>query len=103
MKVAFISRDTLYSGRGGDTIQILKTAEYLRLLGVEVDIYRASEKIDYTRYDILHGFNVIRPADLIDHFEKFKGVKVLSTIYVDYYEFESKARGGTAGTIFRLI
>lgn len=103
MKVAFVSRDTLFSGKGGDTIQILKTAEYLQDLGVEVDIFKASEKIDYEQYDILHGFNVIRPADLIDHFENFKGIKVLSTIYVDFYEYELKARKGVAGMIFRTI
>lgn len=103
MKVAFISRNTLFTGKGGDTVQIVKTAQYLRRLGVEVDIYTAAEKIDYDKYDILHGFNVIRPADLTGHFKKFKKLKVLSTIYVDYSEYEVRARGGMIGKVVSLI
>jgi len=38
MKVLFQSRTTLFSVPGGDTVQLVKTAEYLRKLGVEVDI-----------------------------------------------------------------
>ncbi len=29
MKIAMIARSTLYTGNGGDTVQIEKTAEYL--------------------------------------------------------------------------
>ena len=36
MKVAFISRATLYSTPGGDTKQVDMTANYLRELGVDV-------------------------------------------------------------------
>lgn len=103
MKVAFISRDTLFTGMGGDTIQVLKTADGLRRLGVEVDVFTSSQKIDYDKYDILHGFNVIRPADLILHFQRFKKVKVLSTIYVNYYEYEANSRGGITGFVFRVL
>ena len=103
MNVAFVSRVTLYSGKGGDTIQILRTADYLREKGVNVDIYLSSDKIDYSKYDILHGFNVIRPADLIKHFKRFKKSKVLSTIYVDYSGFEKNARKGLIGKIFNII
>jgi len=103
MKVAFVARDTMYSGRGGDTIQILKTAYYLRKLGVEVDVFRTSERIDYSKYDILHGFNAIRPPDLLPHFRKFDGIKVLTPIYVNYYEFEVNAREGLVGRVFRAI
>lgn len=101
MKVAFISRSTLFSGKGGDTIQLVKTAEYLRRHGVTVDIFKSSDRIDYNAYDILHGFNVIRPADLLKHFGRFKKKKVLSTIYVDYADFEKKARRGLAGRLFQ--
>jgi len=103
MRVAFISRNTLFSGKGGDTVQIVETARYLGKLGVRVDIYKSSDPIDYGVYDIVHGFNVIRPADLISHFENFKKIKVLSTIYVDYSEYEKRARGGLAGFVFRHI
>ena len=103
MKVAFISRNTLFTGRGGDTIQVIKTAEYLEKLGVQVDIFTSASKIDYSKYDIIHGFNVIRPADLITHFENFDKIKILSTIYVNYEEYEINARGGLMGKVFKWI
>ena len=59
VKVAFISRDTLYKDPGGDTVQIENTVRSLRELGVEVDVLLASTKIDYSRYDLLHFFNII--------------------------------------------
>ncbi len=103
MNVAFVSRSTLYSGKGGDTIQILRTADYLRERGINVDIFLSSDAIDYDKYDIMHGFNVIRPADLIKHFNRFKKHKVLSTIYVDYSDYEKNARKGFVGKVFNLI
>jgi len=103
MRVAFISRNTLFTVKGGDTVQIIKTAAFLEKLGVKVDIYTSSQKIDYSAYDILHGFNVIRPADLISHFKKFKKPKLLSTIYVDYSEFELMGREGILSSVFKLI
>lgn len=103
MRVAFISRNTLYSGRGGDTVQIIKTAKYLTRMGVEVDIFLSSDIIDYSQYDIIHGFNLIRPADLLKHFNNFDKIKVLSTIYVDYSEFETKARVGVIAKLFKFI
>ncbi len=101
MRVAFISRSTLFTVRGGDTVQLVKTAEWLRKLGVEVDLYCGPGKISYERYDVIHGFNVIRPVELLEHFRKFKGLKVLSTIYVDYSEYELKARGGLASLLLK--
>jgi glycosyltransferase involved in cell wall biosynthesis len=94
MKVAFISRATLYSTPGGDTKQIDFTAHYLRTLGVEVDIYPTNKDIDYSKYDLLHFFNIIRPADILGHVEKSGKPYVVSTIFLDYGEFEKKTRGG---------
>ena len=94
MKVAFISRATLYSTPGGDTKQVDMTANYLRELGVDVDIYLANQTIDYSKYDLLHFFNIIRPADIIGHIEQSKKPYVVSTIFLDYGEFEKRTRGG---------
>lgn len=84
MKVAFISRATLYSAPGGDTKQLDLTAQYLRGLGVAVDIYKASDEIDYTQYDLLHFFNIIRPANILKHIRLSGKPYVISTIFVDY-------------------
>lgn len=94
MKVAFISRATLYSSPGGDTKQIDFTASNLRLLGAEVDIYLANQKIPYEQYDLLHFFNIIRPADIIAHIKRSKKKYVVSTIFLDYGSYEKTARGG---------
>lgn len=94
MKVAFISRATLYSTPGGDTKQVDMTAKYLRELGVEVDIYPTDKVINYDEYDLLHFFNIIRPADILGHIEKANKPYAVSTIFLDYGEFEKKTRGG---------
>lgn len=94
MRIAFISRATLYSTPGGDTRQIDMTAKYLRLAGVEVDVYLTNDTIDYSKYDLLHFFNIIRPADILGHVFKSKKKYVVSTIFLDFGDFEKKSRKG---------
>ena len=94
MKIAFISRATLYSSPGGDTKQIDLTAKYLRDLGIGVDIFLANSVIDYIGYDLLHFFNIIRPADIIYHIQKSGKPYVVSTIFLDYGGYEKTARSG---------
>lgn len=97
MKILFISRSNLYKDKGGDTVQIVNTAKYLRLLGVHVDIKLSTENIDYASYDLLHFFNIIRPADILSHIKKANKPFVVSTIYVDYGDYERNERGGLTG------
>lgn len=52
MKVLFVVRSTLYTAKGGDTTQVTETALQLQQLGVEVDIRKTNEKIDYSIYDL---------------------------------------------------
>ena len=103
MKIAFISRATLYSSPGGDTMQIDQTAAYLRKLGVEIDVFLANQKINYPNYDLLHFFNIIRPADILVHITKSNKPFVVSPIFVDYSTYERKARTGWKGFIGRLL
>jgi glycosyltransferase involved in cell wall biosynthesis len=103
MKVLFITRATLYSTPGGDTKQIDLTAAYLRQLGVEVDIKLTSETIDYSSYDLLHFFNIIRPADIMYHIDQAGKPYVVSTIFLDYGEFEKKSRGGLMGIMNKVL
>ncbi len=103
MRVAFISRATLYTAPGGDTRQIDATAGALRQLGVEVDIFPTSQQPDYSRYDLLHFFNIIRPADMLYHIQKAGLPYVVSTIFVDYGVFEKKNQGGFRKLITRLF
>lgn len=103
MKVAFISRASLFSDKGGDTVQIVNTAAGLRMLGVEVDIFLADQKPDYNKYDFLHFFNIIRPDDILPHISRSRLPFVVSTIFVDYSEYEKKARQGPSALLFRFL
>jgi len=88
-----ISRATLYSSPGGDTVQVIETANYLRKLNVEVDILIDDVESTYEKYDLLHFFNVIRPADILYHVRKSRKPYVLSTIFVDYTEIDRQMGG----------
>ncbi|HLO70158.1 MAG TPA: glycosyltransferase family 4 protein [Flavipsychrobacter sp.] len=103
MKVAFISRATLYSSPGGDTKQLEETAAGLRSMGVTVDVYLTNQPIDYTQYDLLHFFNIIRPADVIAHMKRSGKPCLVSTIFVEYGTVKEEGRGGIVGTIKKLI
>ncbi len=103
MKVAFISRASLFSDKGGDTIQLVNTAAQLRMLGVTVDIFLADQKPDYNSYDLLHFFNIIRPDDILPHINRSHLPFVVSTIFVDYSEYEKKARQGPSAFLFRFL
>ncbi len=94
MKVLFVSRKTLFSSPGGDTVQIIKTAEYLRRLGIHVDI-STNLKPDLNGYDLVHAFNLMRPQEVwtqVMHARKHNKPVVLSTIYGLYTEYERKGR-----------
>lgn len=93
MRVLFLARSTLYSVYGGDTVQITSTAKYLRRLGVSVDIKLSNERIDYKAYNLLHIFNIIRPADALKHIRQSKLPYVVSTIFLDYSESQQKGAG----------
>lgn len=95
MKILMLSRSTLYTSPGGDTVQIENTAKYLvENHNIEVDIKLASDDIEYGKYDLMHFFNITRPNDFLYHIKKTNLPFVISTIYVDYSEYEKKARKG---------
>jgi glycosyltransferase involved in cell wall biosynthesis len=103
MKVSFIIRGSLYRQKGGDTVQILNTARHLKQSGIEVDIHLTTDKINYEQYDLLHFFNIIRPADILHHIHRTDKPFVVSTVLVDYSEYDKFHRGGLSGMAFRFI
>jgi glycosyltransferase involved in cell wall biosynthesis len=103
VNVLFITRSTLFTNRGGDTIQVTNTAEYLNRLETKTEIRLCNEQIDYAPYDLIHFFNIIRPADILHHIEASKKPYVVSPIFVDYEEYERKARKGMMSVIFRFF
>jgi glycosyltransferase involved in cell wall biosynthesis len=105
MKVLFQSRSTLFTVPGGDTVQLLKTAESLRKLGITVDISTELEP-SLVGYDLVHLFNLMRPQEVYLQASNAKrqGKRVaLSTIYGLYTEYERKARPGLAGFVSRNV
>ncbi|MCW3087399.1 MAG: glycosyl transferase group 1, partial [Sediminibacterium sp.] len=103
LKVAMITRSTLFTIQGGDTVQVTQTARQLGISGVLVDIKLAGERIDYSKYDLLHFFNIIRPADILYHIRASGKPYVVSTILIDYSEFDKYHRKGMAGLLFRYL
>lgn len=105
MKVLFISRSTIFSVPGGDTVQMEFTAKELRNLGVEVDLLTFDKEIDYAQYDLLHFFNITRPAAILAHTTNSNLPYVVSTIFVQYDFYKILApfsKMGVASRIFGL-
>ncbi|MFY7810547.1 MAG: glycosyltransferase [Flavobacterium sp.] len=105
MKVLFQTRINLFKAPGGDTIQILKTKEYLEKKGFEVDISLDFEP-NLAEYDIVHLFNLMEPQDIYRQMVNAKKQNkkiVLSTIYGLYTEFERNARGGLFQKLANLL
>jgi glycosyltransferase involved in cell wall biosynthesis len=103
MNVAMISRSSLFASKGGDTIQIQQTAKHLKEMDIHVDIRLAKEKINYKEYDLLHFFNLTRPADILPHLKKSRTPFVVTPLLIDYSEFDQQHRKGLSGKIFRHL
>jgi glycosyltransferase involved in cell wall biosynthesis len=103
IRVAMIVRSTFYTSKGGDTIQVLQTAAHLARHNIFVNIKLTSEKIEYDKYDLLHFFNITRPADILYHIRKTEKPFFISTILIDYSEYDKYYRKGFAGMLFRFL
>lgn len=104
MKIAFLSRENLFTNPGGDTVHMAETAKALEKLGCEVTILSSSTFVGKeSSFDILHFFNLTRPADLLPHLGKIRCPIVVSPIYVDYSEVDSMVRSGFASWLRRLL
>ena len=103
MKVAFITRSSLFSSSGGDTLQVLNTAKYLDKLNVRVDVKLTNKQINYEEYDLLHFFSIVRPSDILPHIRKSKKPFVVTPLLIDYSEFDKQYRKGISGKIFRFF
>lgn len=84
MRVLFINRETARTVYGGDTVQMNYTADSLRKLGVEVDIDLTFDNPDYSKYDLIHFFNITRPDNILFHLSRTDRPFVVSTILTDY-------------------
>ncbi len=102
LKIAFIVRSTLFKIIGGDNVQVVNTSEELKKLGIQVDIFLAGESVDVNEYDLIHLFNVIRPADHLRYIRGLKKPLAISTIYLDYTDFDRWGRGWFFNKLLQL-
>jgi glycosyltransferase involved in cell wall biosynthesis len=92
MKVLLCTRQDYNRNFSGDSMLVLKTAKYLAKCNVDVDINNGSV-CDYSKYDIVHLFNLTRVGETYKYYKIAKYYKkniVLSPIYWDmgkYYEY----------------
>jgi len=103
MKVLFILRSTFETTLGGDSIQALSTAKFLRMRGVEVDVLHAHQNPDYSQYDIMHFFNIIRPDDILRHINQTNIPIAISTIFVDYGYYKNAGNHPAYPFLFKLF
>ncbi|HUS01355.1 MAG TPA: glycosyltransferase family 4 protein [Chitinophagaceae bacterium] len=103
IKVVMITRATLFTAKGGDTVQVLETARHLADINVVAEVKLTNEIIDYSQYDLLHFFNITRPADILFHIRKSKKPFVVSPILIDYSEYDKNYRKGIEGLLFRWL
>ncbi|AEG15642.1 glycosyl transferase group 1 [Desulfofundulus kuznetsovii DSM 6115] len=105
LRVVMQSRVSLFNVPGGDTIQILKTKEYLEKLGVKCDISLDLEP-ELSPYDLVHLFNLTRPQEVylqaLNAKKQGKPV-VLSPIYVLYTEYDRSARPWPLRLVAKLL
>jgi glycosyltransferase involved in cell wall biosynthesis len=88
LRVLFQTRPDYLNSLGGDTIQLLKTKEYIEKLGVKVEISVAPANIK--DFDIVHLFNTTRIKETYEFFVNAKKQQkpvAVSTIYWDFREF----------------
>lgn len=89
MKVIFVNRKNCFSLRGGDTVQMEKTKEYLEKLFSDIDIeivLSPEEILENNDAQIVHIFNITDTSENLNYIKaaKKKNMKVvLSTIYYE--------------------
>ena len=103
IRVVMIVRSTFYTVKGGDTVQAQQTASRLEKTAVHADIKLTTEKIAYEDYDLLHFFNITRPADICYHIRASGKRFLISSILIDYSEYDQQHRKGLPGILFRLL
>src|SRR5258706_15595962 len=103
MRIAFITRSTLYEVPGGDTIQVMQTVKYLKKSGADASIFLTNSHIDYSGYDLFHFSNITRPSDILFHLSRIKKPFVISPILIDYSEYDRQYRKGLAGLVLKRV
>jgi len=106
MKVLFCVRHNFHDSPGGAQIQIIKTKAYLEQRGIICDLTTTPQGIDFNAYDIVHLTDLTWVYDLLRYLKKlkkFKGKKVLSTIYWPFDDYASNGAPLLQKIIFKIF
>jgi glycosyltransferase involved in cell wall biosynthesis len=92
MKVLMCIRNGYLNSFAGDSVQLMKTVEYLKKYNIDVDINSGSV-YDFSSYDIIHLFNLTVLGETYQYYKRamaYKKPVVISPIYWNlsrYYNF----------------
>lgn len=87
MRVLFCIRANYLKSIGGDSIQLLTMAKFLRDKGIKIDINTGEIK-DYSSYDIIHLFNLTRVSETYEYYKMAKSSKKTVVITPIYWNLE---------------
>lgn len=105
MRVLWLVRRGLTDHAGGDTTQILNTADALRRLGLQIEL-SDSPRPGLAGFDLAHLFHLDRLWENDYHARRLRRAGlpfVLSTIWWPGDEFDAGARGGLQGRMARFV
>lgn len=105
MRALWLVRPDLTLQPGGDTTQILQTAEALRRRGVEIALSDAPDA-DVRDCDVVHLFHLDRTWENLPHCRRIRSAgtpAVLSTIWWPMGEFDLAGREGFQGWLARRL
>jgi glycosyltransferase involved in cell wall biosynthesis len=84
VRILFVTRADAFENRGGDTIQLEKTAEQLRRLGHVVDVAVGTRFARPAGFDLVHIFNMQRVGETAAQVRRARSRPIaISPIYAD--------------------
>jgi glycosyltransferase involved in cell wall biosynthesis len=105
MRILIQSRIDLLTKQGGDTLQINRALEHLKILGMSVNISTELEP-ELAQYDIVHLFNITRPHETYTQYKNAKSQNkpvVLTPLYQNFDEWDEKGRYGMQSFFMKTI
>lgn len=109
IKIAYLCRKSIFSDPGGDTVQLKQTLKELELNNKfygEVFTSPNALLCKLNDFNGVHIFGILDICEFIQILQPIKrsGKKIfISTIYVDYYQFERNSRVGAAKILSSLL
>lgn len=89
MKVLLVNRKDAYDKFGGDTVQMCNTQKELKKIGIECDIALGEqEESFYSKYDIIHIFNIQTEKFTLKEAKKVKKLSKLLVVSPIWWSYQ---------------